>query len=49
MYKDEILSPWSVSTPTGIVYITTLRHINKKLCPGNTFDIKPEELVPANQ
>lgn len=49
MYKNEILSPWSVSVPTGIVYITTMRHINKTLCPGNTFDLKPEELVPASR
>ncbi len=34
-YTNEILSPWGVSTPTGIVYITTTNHINKVYCNDN--------------
>ncbi|MEN9621878.1 MAG: hypothetical protein RLZZ67_312 [Candidatus Parcubacteria bacterium] len=35
-HSDEILAPWGVTTaPTGIVYITTARYINKVFCAGN--------------
>lgn len=31
-YKDEILAPWGVSEPTGVVYITTKKKINEIFC-----------------
>jgi hypothetical protein len=35
-HSDQILAPWGVTTvPTGIVYITTARYINKVFCAGN--------------
>jgi hypothetical protein len=32
-YASEILTPWGLSGPTGIVYLTTLRWINMLECP----------------
>jgi peptidoglycan hydrolase-like protein with peptidoglycan-binding domain len=32
-YSDEILSPWGIDTPTGLVYLSTLRKINLLECP----------------
>ena len=31
-YADQILTPWGLSEPTGIVYLTTLRQINLLEC-----------------
>ncbi|MDE1874985.1 MAG: peptidoglycan-binding protein, partial [Patescibacteria group bacterium] len=31
-YASDILAPWGISTPTGIVYITTSRKINEIYC-----------------
>ena len=42
MYKDEILTPWGISQPTGIVFRTTARKINDLMCP--TLDLP----VPTN-
>lgn len=41
-YADEILKPWGITKPTGIVYKTTQRMINKLSCPGT--DIPMPEL-----
>lgn len=30
---DEILKPWYITEPTGIVRETTTRHINNIMCP----------------
>jgi hypothetical protein len=35
-YASEILAPWGTNTPTGYVYITTQRMINKIACGINT-------------
>jgi peptidoglycan hydrolase-like protein with peptidoglycan-binding domain len=32
-HADTILTPWGITTPTGIVYRTTLRQINMVECP----------------
>ena len=34
-YTEEILAPWGVTEPTGIVYVTTTRHINTVYCRDN--------------
>lgn len=31
-YRDDVLTPWGLKAPTGYVYITTKRHINKIYC-----------------
>ncbi len=38
-HADEILAPWGLTTPTGIVYLTTLRWINSMECPGAVFEM----------
>ncbi|MEK7569728.1 MAG: hypothetical protein AAB500_02475 [Patescibacteria group bacterium] len=40
-YAEEILSPWNLEKPTGIVYQTTLRWINKLECPDLSLEIPP--------
>ena len=32
-YASEILTPWNIKAPTGIVYLTTANQINKIECP----------------
>ena len=34
-HTDEILAPWGVTEPTGIVYITTTRYMNTVYCKDN--------------
>ena len=43
-YANEILKPWSINAPTGIVYHTTLRWINMLECPDLALQIPA--LVP---
>lgn len=38
-YADEILAPWGLTRPTGIVYQTTLRQINSLECPYLSLEI----------
>ncbi len=47
-YADDILSPWGISSPTGLVYLSTLYWINHLECPdlaGNP----PSSLIPWSQ
>ena len=43
-YGDNILKPWNISGPTGLVYLTTLRQINLIACPD--LSIPFPALVP---
>jgi len=45
-YAPEILTPWSISAPTGIVYLTTTRQLNLIECSDLTLAMP--ELVPWN-
>ncbi len=45
-YADEILTPWGINQPTGFVYMTTLRFVNKSTCPDKEFGMP--DLVPAS-
>ena len=38
-YASEILTPWGLSGPTGIAYLTTLRWINMLECPDLALQI----------
>ncbi len=38
-YADEILAPWNIKDPTGIVYQTTQRWINKLECPEASIEM----------
>ncbi len=40
-YKDEILTPWGISAPTGYVYIRTLGKINQMLCGTGIDQVFP--------
>lgn len=46
-YADEILKPWSLSGPTGLVYLTTIRQLNLLECPELMLPLPA--LVPWNQ
>jgi peptidoglycan hydrolase-like protein with peptidoglycan-binding domain len=48
-YQADILSPWGLSTPTGVVYYSTINKINRIMCPifAPTFDSK--YLVPISR
>jgi len=41
-YKEDILTPWGVSEPTGYVYITTKKKINELYC-GEKFPLTLEQ------
>lgn len=43
-YANTILTPWGLTSPTGIVYVTTLRQINMLECPALALELPP--LVP---
>ena len=43
-YVDEILKPWGLNSPTGLVYLSTLTQINKIECPDLLLTLP--ELVP---
>jgi hypothetical protein len=32
-YSDDVLKPWELTSPTGLVYLSTLRQINNIECP----------------
>ena len=40
-YGNEILTPWGITAPTGIVYQTTLRWVNMLECPDLALQIPP--------
>ena len=43
-FAGDILKPWNLKAPTGIVYITTTTKINKIMCPE--LDIQAPNLIP---
>lgn len=46
-YGDDILKPWGLNAPTGLVYLATLTKINKLECPELTLTLPT--LVPWSQ
>ena len=46
-YSDSILSPWGIASPTGLVYLSTLRQVNLLECPQLTLPIP--NLIPWSQ
>ncbi len=46
-HAEDILTPWGLEEPTGFVYKTTLRFINKTKCPDKSFPMP--DLVPASE
>jgi hypothetical protein len=43
-YASDILTPWKIGAPTGLVYFTTLHKINELECP-EAAGAKPTNLV----
>ncbi|OHA90451.1 MAG: hypothetical protein A3F53_01625 [Candidatus Zambryskibacteria bacterium RIFCSPHIGHO2_12_FULL_48_10] len=44
-YKDDVLTPWGISEPTGYVYITTLGKINQILCGTGIPGVQPDKVI----
>lgn len=42
-YKDVILTPWGLTSPTGSVYATTKKAINVLACDGASVDLSAAE------
>jgi hypothetical protein len=38
-YSDQILKPWGISAPTGLVYLSTIRQINLLECPDLSLEL----------
>ncbi len=47
-HSANILSPWKISLPTGILYLTTKTEINNIMCPDLKLPI-PAKLVPMSK
>ena len=43
-YASDILTPWKIGAPTGLVYYTTLHKVNELECPEAAGE-KPTNLV----
>ena len=44
-FKDDILTPWGISAPTGYVYLTTRQMVNEVACKfSKTFPLSAEQL-----
>lgn len=46
-HSDKILTPWSLTKPTGIFYLTTQTEVNNIMCP--TLNLPIPELIPLAQ
>ncbi len=46
-YASVVLAPWGITTPTGNVYMTTLKKINSLAC-GTVLTMTPLELAQIN-
>jgi hypothetical protein len=47
-HSDNILKPWKISVPTGILYLTTRTEINNIMCPDLKLSV-PTNLVPMSK
>jgi len=46
-YSTEVLAPWNVSAPTGVIYITTAKKINALAC-NSAMNLTPAEIAIIN-
>ena len=44
-HKDKVLTPWNITAPTGIFYLTTQTEVNNIMCPSLNLPI-PSNLIP---
>lgn len=49
LHKEEMLGPWGIEQPTGILYITTLNAINKLVCSDLDIKLDFKDFVPFSQ
>lgn len=49
LHKDTMLTPWNLTVPTGILYLTTLASINNIICAEFDATVPPKDLIPFNQ
>jgi hypothetical protein len=47
-HADKILTPWKITKPTGIFYITTQAELNNTMCPTLALPI-PSNLIPFSK
>jgi hypothetical protein len=47
-HADKILTPWGITQPTGIFYLTTQTEVNNIMCPTLSLPI-PTNLIPFSQ
>jgi uncharacterized repeat protein (TIGR01451 family) len=47
-HTDKILTPWKITKPTGIFYLTTQTAVNNIMCPDLGLPI-PQVLIPYSQ
>lgn len=43
-YASDILAPWGITNPTGMVYHTTKKKINELVCTGQTYPLTAAQL-----
>lgn len=49
-YASDILYPWSITSPTGYVYHTTMKKINDIYCEGvRTFPLTPAQILEIDR
>lgn len=49
LHKDVMLTPWNLTKPTGILYLTTLAGINNLICSELPSSVSSKDLIPFNQ
>lgn len=49
LHKKEMLEPWGIEQPTGILYITTLNAINKIICSDLDARLESKDFVPFSK
>jgi hypothetical protein len=49
LHKDTMLTPWGLTKPTGILYLTTLAGINNLICSELPSTVSSKDLIPFNQ
>jgi len=44
IHKEDILDPWGIGKPTGMVYFTTKKKINELVCPNGSFSLNAAQI-----
>ena len=49
LHSTDLLGPWGIEIPTGILYVTTKAIINHIICPEFPLVINNSDLIPFSQ